>query len=261
MKKLFTLILLFVAGFAAKAQMTAMDFNRADCNGNMHHLFADLDAGNAVILEYFMLNCTPCITAGNKLEAMKSDLLAAYPGKVKSYAIGFTNAYVASDIAAWVATHGFSSIPMDSGTASVAYYGGFGMPTVVILGGGTSHLVLGSPYVGFSTSDTTTMAADIRQWLSTPTALTAPTAPANFSLFPQPASDAVQLNMDMTVGGNLAIDLFDLTGRKLQTLYDGHFPAGAFAQTISTSIWATGTYLLQVRQGETRMTKRLVVTH
>ena len=31
------------------------------------------------------------------------------------------------------------------------------MPTIVILGGGTNHAVLGSPYVGFATSDTITI--------------------------------------------------------------------------------------------------------
>lgn len=260
MKKLLTLALILVAGFSASAQ-TVTDFNRVDCNGNQQHLFADLDAGNAVILEFFMLNCQPCITAGNKLEAMKSDIFAQYPGRLKSYAIGFTNAYICSDIANWVTNNQFSSIPMDSGTTMVANYGGFGMPTVVILGGGTSHSILGSPYIGFTTSDTTTMAADMRAFLSTPLAVPTPAAFGALSLFPQPAQDRVQLSMEVTHGGALAINILDITGHLVQSIHEGIAPTGAFSQTISTAALPAGTYLLQVRQGESQSIKRLVVTY
>src|SRR5436190_12402066 len=148
-KSIISFVLLFAA-ITAFAQTTALNFNRKDCNGVDRHLFADLDSGKAVILEYFMINCAPCPAAGIKLEAMKANLLTQYTGKVISYAIAFNNTYTQTQVKNWVTGNGFSMIPMDSGAAQVAYYGGMGMPTIVILGGKTTHSVLGSPYIGFS---------------------------------------------------------------------------------------------------------------
>lgn len=253
--------MLALAAMSATAQTTAMDFNRMDCNGNMHHLYADLDAGNAVILEFFMLNCTPCITAGHQLESMKTDLLAQYPGKVKSYAIGFTNAYTCTNIANWVTNNSFSSVPMDSGTTPVAYYGGFGMPTVVILGGGTAHSILGTPYIGFSASDTTTMAADIRSSLSTPTGIMVTKPIGDLELFPQPAGDRVHLAMDLAISGELQIAIQDLSGRQVRSILNASQNAGPFGMEIETQSLAPGMYLLDIQSVDRHLTQRLVVAH
>ncbi|HEX8514730.1 MAG TPA: hypothetical protein VF868_00935, partial [Bacteroidia bacterium] len=175
------------------AQTTAMNYNFTDCAGNPQSIFADLDAGKAVILEFFMNSCSPCITAGQKLEAMKTDLLAEYPGMVKAYAFGYSNSYTCTTINNWVNSNGFTSVPSDSGAAQVAYYGGMGMPTIVILGGGTAHSVLGTPYMGFSTSDTATMANDIRNFLGSTASIKENTIFTQVSLFPNPAASETNL--------------------------------------------------------------------
>ncbi|MBS1561442.1 MAG: hypothetical protein JSS89_07540 [Bacteroidetes bacterium] len=56
---------------------TVMNFQRTDCNGTMHDLYADLDAGNVVVLEFFMQGCAPCISSGKQLESMRSTLEAS----------------------------------------------------------------------------------------------------------------------------------------------------------------------------------------
>lgn len=260
MKKLIYAFLFSAIAMGAQAQMTAMDFNRNDCNGNAHHLFAELDSGYAVILEYFMLNCSPCVTAGNKLEAMKNDLLAEFPGMVKSYSIGFTNAYSCPNIAAWVTNNGFSSYPLDSGTASVAYYGGFGMPTVVILGGGTAHTVLGNPYIGFSTSDTTLMAADIRDFLSTATARPEPVA-TEMTLSPQPADANLRVSLQLPQAGHLRLELLDLSGRSLQVVHDADVAGGAIQVELATLSLPAGMYLMRMDLDGSKTAERFVVMH
>ena len=170
-KQIITLAVAVISVFTvqtAVAQTTGMDFNRKDCDGINQHLFADLNAGNAVILEFFMVSCNSCTTAASKINSMKANILTQYPGKVKSYSIGFSDnptSYSKSVVKTWANTNSVGSIPMDSGAAQVAYYGGFGMPTIVILGG-TNHALLGAPYIGFSTTDTTMMATSIRNYLS-----------------------------------------------------------------------------------------------
>lgn len=250
--------LIAVSGFS---QTTAMDFNRMDCNGNMQHLFADLDAGNAVILEFFMQSCNPCITAGTKLEAMKADLLAEFPGKIKSYATGFTNTYSCASNANWVSTNGFTSIPMDSGAAQVAYYGGMGMPTIVILGGGSNHTILGAPYLGFSTSDTTMMAMDIRNFLGTATGVADGTTRANdISIYPNPSSSFVTFKYNALADGDLSIQALDLTGRLVLPLLQEQVAAGEVVRTLNTSAIAAGSYLMQVRHNGAVHTQRFTVT-
>ena len=259
MKKSILLSTILVFAFTlSKAQTTAMDFNRMDCNGNMQHLFADLDAGNAVIIEFFMQNCGACPIAGQKLEALKSDLLAQFPGKVKSYAIGYNNTYSCSSNANWVTNNGFTSIPMDSGATQVAYYGGMGMPTVVILGGGTSHLVLGSPYLGLSTSDTTTIGNDIRTFLGT--SAINETAFTSFNLFPNPANEMLTLSFDMKESGNLNIEVFDMLGKKVEVLMDENISAGKFKHSFSTASLAAGNYVLQLSANGNSANHKLNIT-
>lgn len=242
------------------AQTTAMDFNRMDCNGNMQHLFADLDAGNAVILEFFMQSCTPCINAGNKLEAMKADLLAQFPGKIKGYSIGFTNSYTCASNLAWVNNNGFSTVAMDSGATQVAYYGGMGMPTIVILGGGTNHSVLGSPYVGFTTSDTTQMAADIRGFLNTATGITNSTKFENgITVYPNPSNGLVNFSYDVTEAGNLTVEVIDLTGHKVIQWMNEVVPMGKVVKTFSTADIAAGSYVIKAIVNGTQSSHRFTV--
>ncbi len=262
MKSLFLGLCFGLLSVAAFSQTTAMDFNRMDCNGNMQHLFADLDAGNAVILEFFMQNCTPCITAGNKLEPMKADLLAEFPGKIKSYAIGFNNSYTCQSNANWVANNGFTSIPMDSGAAQVAYYGGMGMPTIVILGGGTNHSVLGVPYIGFTTSDTTTMAMDIRNFLSTTTSVADLKDAANgISIYPNPSNGLVTFKYAVKDAGDLSLQVLDLSGRVVRQISDEHVGAGEFVKTWSSADIAAGSYLIKMNLEGVVSTQRFTVTH
>ena len=247
MKNLFYLfIALLFATATSKAQTTAMDFNRMDCNGNMQHLFADLDSGNVVIIEFFMQNCGSCPIAGDKIEALKADLLAQFPGKIKSYAIGFNNTYSCASNAAWVNSNGFTAVPMDSGAAQVAYYGGMGMPTVVALGGGNAHLVLGEPYLGLTNSDTAAMADDIRDFLNATGIDDSESPVISFTMFPNPSSDEVTLAYEMKETGNISIDVFDITGKNVRSLLNDNIAAGTFKKSFNIASLTAGNYIVRL---------------
>jgi hypothetical protein len=243
---IFAVMVSFIAN-TSKAQTTAMNYNFIDCAGNSQSIFADLDAGKAIILEFFMNSCSPCITAGGKLETMKADLLAEYPGMIKAYAFGYNNTYSCTTINNWVSNNGFTSIPADSGAAQVAYYGGMGMPTIVILGGGTAHSVLGSPYIGFTTSDTTTMAADIRNFLGATASVNENTLFSQVTLYPNPAANETNLSFSITKSTTVVIDVIDVTGRKIESLMNENVSAGTFTKTINTSALAEGVYYISIK--------------
>lgn len=247
-----TLLLLLVLNFLfsasyTSAQTTAMDFVEEDCNGSSQNLYTDLDSGNVVILEFFMLDCGPCVAAGQELEILKSVLLAEYPGKIKSYAIGSSDTYDCTSIMYWVNTSGFTSIPMDSGATHVDYYGGIGMPTIVVIGGGTSHTVLGSPYIGFSTNDTTTMALDIRAFLNG----TDPVHHQNiksgsFNFFPNPSTGTLNLMFQIKEVTTIKVDLIDAMGREVMILFDEVLSGGHTMKTFNTSRLENGNYIIRV---------------
>lgn len=261
--KIITLTLALVSLFSAqfaKAQTTAMDFTMVDCNGGgPHNLFSDLNSGKAVIIEFFMTSCSSCVTAGQKLESMKTNLLAQYPGKIKSYAFGFNNTYSCATVNNWVNTNGFTSIPSDSGATQVAYYGGMGMPTIVILGG-TNHAVLGSPYVGFTTSDTTTMAGDIRNYLNSAVGINEKNnVVSNLNVYPNPASTEFKISTSISKTTHLIIDVLDITGRVVLKAFDENVEVGDFYKTVNTSDLALGNYIVRVNAGGSISQQKLTI--
>lgn len=240
-------VCLMVGTTFAQSQ-TVMNFQRTDCNGMMHDLFADLDAGNVVVLEFFMQGCAPCISSGKKLETMRSTLETSFPGKVKAYAIGFTNSYTCSSVASWVSTNGLTAIPMDSGAAMVKHYGGFGMPTVVICAGVNVHKVLGKVYIGMSSTDVPTMQADIRSYLMQSTTSVTEAASPSFStrIYPNPASDVVSVDISGALDAT-SIDVIDVTGAVVST--QRITPGTASTATFDVQALSAGTYIVLVRGG------------
>jgi hypothetical protein len=237
--------LIFLAN-TSRAQTTAMNYDFIDCNGNAQNIYADLDAGKAVILEFFMNSCSPCIAAGQKLEAMKTDLITQYPGMIKAYAFGYNNTYSCTTINNWVTNNSFTSIPADSGASQVAYYGGMGMPTIVILGGGTAHTVLGTPYVGFVTSDTGTMANDIRNFLNTLGVNEKSDMINEVSVYPNPSASETNLTFNLSKAADVVISVIDVTGRNVADVMNGKIQAGSFKTSINTSQLAEGIYYISI---------------
>lgn len=264
-KQIFTLLITLTYFYSANqsfGQSTAMDFNTTDCNGVQRHLFSDLDAGNAVILEFFMLNCSSCVTAGNKLEVMKSTLMNEYPGMIKSYAIGFSNSYTCTQISNWASTNGFTSIPMNGGAAQVAYYGGMGMPTIVILGGGANHSVLAGPYIGFTTSDTTSMAANIRSFLDVSTGNENPIAlTTGISIYPNPANDILNIKIEVKKAGNLFIDVIDMLGKQVSLILDEKVNPGNIVKQFTSATLPNGNYVVRVNDINSSQNYKISIIH
>lgn len=259
--KLFASTIALMFSIQTRAQTTAMNYSFIDCAGNPQEIYADLDAGKALILEFFMNSCSPCIVAGGKLESMKADLLAEFPGMIKSYAFGYTNSYTCTTINNWVSTNGFTSIPSDSGATQVAYYGGMGMPTIVILGGGTAHSVLGSPYVGFTTSDTTTMAADIRTFLTGTGVKENTNSLTEISVYPNPANSLLTISFSLIKNSDVKVDIVDLTGRVISTVMNETTTSGPVSKTVNTASMAEGNYIVRIDVNGVVSQQKLSIVH
>jgi hypothetical protein len=244
MKKLFTLLtilLTIVAVNSASAQTVAQNFNMTSCAGPSYELFDHLDQEKVVIIEFFMLNCTSCITAGNKLNPLFNTLSQQYPGRVEFWQMGYTNSYNCMDLSTWQSSHGYNSVMFDSGAAQVAYYGGFGMPTIAVLAG-SSHQVL-FKRVGFQSNDSTLIGTAARGFLNTTTGIQSVNGTSKISLYPNPAQSEVMVQI-VTEQKNVSFAVTDLTGKKMQL--EAPVLISENTYKLNTSEFPAGVYVLQM---------------
>jgi hypothetical protein len=243
----------------AQDPSVAYDFTMDDCNGKMHHLFSELDSGNVVIMEFFMLSCSPCIEAGHALDAMVAPLQKTYGKKVRLYQMGFTKSYTCTQIKDWVSTNGFAnSVPFDSGDVQVAYYGGMGMPTIAIVAG-KDHQVL-NINKAFEPKDTAVMSKAIHDFFGGTLGISkTPTNNSSISLFPNPASKNLIVSMKAEKAGMLSLTLMNIQGQKMVNLYNENVNAGTFSKSISLPDLANGIYFIRGEMNHQNFTKKITI--
>src|SRR5260221_10006923 len=131
MKKLLLASSALLLSFSfAFAQTTAQDWTKTDCNSVSHHLFAELDSGQCVILAYDMLpTCGLCINAANLMEPIVANKRLQYPNQIRFYCLGYTGTYSCATMQSWETNNSFDHDALFTQGTDVSYYGGMGMPT------------------------------------------------------------------------------------------------------------------------------------
>jgi hypothetical protein len=246
-----------VLAFFGNSQTTAMNFTGVDCNGANVDLFADLDAQKAVMLIFYMPNCGSCPPVASKMQTMANNINASHPGLVKAYAFPYQNSTTCAYSSSWVTNNNLPLFaPMDSGAVQVAYYGGFGMPTVVLLGG-DNHDVLFTTQ-NFTTSDTTTMRDLI---LNTFTAGVQDIQEIkNLKAYPNPASETVNISFEAVQGADLLMRITDLSGRTVMAFENEKLNKGLIQKQIDVSSLPVGSYVLNMELNGKVITEKINVT-
>lgn len=251
--------LLFIFTFT-KAQQTAMQFSGLDCNSNAVDLYADLNAGKAVVLFYYMPNCGTCPPVAQKIQTMANNVMNTYPGMVKAYAFPFQNSTTCSYSMSWVTNNNLSLYaPMDSGAVQVAYYGGFGMPTVVLVGGTDHHVMFST--LSFATGDTTIMRDSILNLLNPAGLADANNLVSSVKLFPNPANQNLQLELNMDQPASLKIEIVNMIGEVVKEEYNGTAAPGLMNRKINTEGLSNGVYFLRVTADNKVQSYQFTVTH
>ncbi|MBK6629407.1 MAG: T9SS type A sorting domain-containing protein [Flavobacteriales bacterium] len=225
---------------ALNAQTTALDFTANDCDGMSHTLFADLDAGYTVVLELVMMGCQPCVDAAHSIT---DNVLpnVSDPTMVKYYSVGFTNSITCAQMNDWKTTNGFTNTVFAGMSAQTTYYGGMGMPTIAILGGGSDHTVCLSQ-LGHSDSDNPAIIAAINTCLAGASGLNE-VAAQQVGVSPNPATDV------LTIAGTnwTKARVTDIQGREVLNvqLIGGKLDvaallAGAYVLQLTDASGATG---------------------
>ncbi len=219
-----------------QAQSTALDFDMTDCKGNRQHLYGLLDSGYTVVLEYVMIpNCAPCITAGKGLKSVLESFQQSNPGKVKLIQIGYSDFYECTNLLNWQSTNGFPYPIREKGSAEVEYYGGMGMPTIVVAGPKDRAVY----YVkqGYSPSENAKITIAINNSISGVSSISEWKA-LQIKLYPNPASENLTL-FNLPEAATLRI--MDISGK---TLLEKEVQAGDVQLDISA--FAKGMYIVSL---------------
>jgi hypothetical protein len=258
-KQLLLVIALMFVLTISKAQ-SVLQISGNDCNGVPHDLYADLDAGKAVLLHFFM-TCASCPPPAQKIQAMANNILASHPGMITAYALAYTNTYSCATVASWVTSNGLPLYaPYDSGATQVAHYGGFGMPTVVLLGGAYPNRHVMFSTLSFSTSDTTLMRDSILALLNSTGIQDLPNAVNSFSVYPNPASGVVSINANLKETSNLLIDITDITGKQVAIVTEEK-QSGTITKQFNTTALPNGNYLVRLQTNGKTATQKLTINH
>jgi hypothetical protein len=180
---------------------------------------------------------------------------------VTGYAMPFNDATTCAATLTWVGNYGHQLAPYDSGAYQVAYYGGFGMPTVVVVGGsGANKRVLFSTQ-SFIVSDTTTMRDSILALFNSNTGISdLPSGVSSFNVYPNPANENVTISLNVKESSNLFIDVADISGKQLAVIMDEK-QQGLISRPFNTLKFPDGNYLIRLRVNEKVVTQKVTILH
>nr|MBP6315130.1 T9SS type A sorting domain-containing protein [Chitinophagaceae bacterium] len=253
-------IFLTLLSTLSKAQ-TAMQLSGLDCNNVNHDLFAELDAGKAVVVYFFMDNCNVCPPPATNIQKMVNNILVNYPGMVTAYALPYNNVPTCAQTAAWVTSNSlYLYAPYDSGAVQVAHYGGFGMPTVVLLGGSDHRTLFKTK--AYLDSDTTIMRDSILALFAAgPSSLTNYLNANDISIFPNPSSNATGISVSLLKTTNLSMELCDINGKTIETICQIQNASGCIVQQLSTAAYTSGHYLIKINTNGKIYFRKLEISH
>lgn len=197
-----------------QAQITvAEDWSQVDCDGTDHNLFSTLDTGAVVVMEIVMLDgCMPCINTALLIGPVIDSYNALYENRIKYYTFGYNDTYSCDDLLAWKIENEITChAQFVEGEEIGNYYGGMGMPTIVVVGRNT-HQVYFNQF-GFVHSDTIEF-ADALEYalgLAEPVGIQGFAADA-LTCYPNPATNELLLT---GVENNAQVAIYDSFGSNI----------------------------------------------
>ncbi|MBK6610247.1 MAG: T9SS type A sorting domain-containing protein [Sphingobacteriales bacterium] len=244
MKKTLLALILVAISYMGMAQ-TATDFTVDDCSGNSHNLFTELDAGKVVVLCWVM-PCPPCVGPSFTTYNVVQSYAQNYPNTVYMYLCDdYANTACAS-INSWANTNGLTNtIRFSNKDINMKDYGTTGMPKIVVVGG-ANHTV-------FYNANNSVDATDLQKAINT--ALTATNIndvnsnASTLSVFPNPSGNFAEVKFSLTKTSDIALELFNIEGKFIQTIYSGKLDAGENKIKINLDAVSSGMYLVKFSDG------------
>lgn len=209
---------LAVCSTGIHAQTVAENWTQTDCDGVEHDLFTTLDTGSAVVMEFVMLeSCMPCINAAHMMAPIIERYDNMYDDRVQYYTFGYNDTYACEDFAAWETDNAIANdAALLLGADIGSYYGGMGMPTIVVVGRNT-HTVYFNQF-GFVIADTTDFSAALSYALgiTDPETAISTSSAETMQISPNPVIAQMHINGNIPYGS--VVQIMDMQGRLMTTL-------------------------------------------
>jgi hypothetical protein len=125
---------------------------------------------------------------------------------------GFIKNYTCAQLKSWQNENSLSGTMFEDGSSQVGYYGGMGMPTIVVTAASTHQVLFVK--VGFQESDTTAIKAAIATGLQyTPQGIGNDLSGQGVRIYPTLFTDRFSVSLPAASSGRLMI--FDLLGKEV----------------------------------------------
>jgi|SRR5688572_1143381 len=260
MKKIILVLMMItgLTGITNSQVTTAQDFTMTDCASNTQNLYSYLDNNEVVIMEFFM-TCASCQTVAQKLTTMQSGLDVQYPGLINFWVLAYTNNYSCATVNSFRNTYAPNAVALDSGAAQVAYYGGFGMPTTVVVAGSNHQVIYNSNFDG-SAGDTAAIHTAIDNFFATMD-VENQTSTIRFKAFPNPATEQLNIELTSLVQSSVTLDLVDMTGKVVKEISVQKMEPGVHLVQVSTSDLTDGVYFIRLNADGRSTQYKISVQH
>jgi len=89
-----------------------------------------------------------------------------------------------------------------------------------------------------------------------------PSAPQLFALlqnYPNPFNASTTISYTLPHESDVTLDIYDILGRKVQTLYNGAQQAGTHSVVFNADEFASGVYFYRLTAGEFRQCERMIL--
>jgi hypothetical protein len=77
--------------------------------------------------------------------------------------------------------------------------------------------------------------------------------------YPNPFNPSTTINYEIPEAGRIALDVFDMTGRLVKTLYKGYRSAGVYQEVFSADQLTSGVYFYKLTAGSWTDTKKMLI--
>lgn len=250
MTKIFTTIFMLAFGFTTSFGQTAPDFSFTDTEGVIHTLSEALDSGKVIMLDFFFVNCPPCVNLAPEIESIIED----YEGTtLEIWAISDRDSDAAIDASIFTSTHSHHKVGgVNGGGDDVVdlYADNFnftGFPTYAI--------VCSDGTITWDIWPISEGANEIRNNLTEECGVveaavvsTAEIQSLNgMEVYPNPAYDNVTLEFSLNQGEIIAIDLFNALGQQVKSVPAQYYNAGSEIVNIEVASLAKGFYVLRMQ--------------
>jgi serine protease len=84
---------------------------------------------------------------------------------------------------------------------------------------------------------------------------------ATMKALPNPTADYTQIRIDLVETNNIVLNLTDLTGKQIRTIYAGKAQTGVNTYDLNTADLANGTYICTLQSAGKAISQRIVVLH